>query len=126
MADYDRFLHLELPDNQSAFLWGARKTGKSTYLQTEKRDEIFYWRTKDQYEVDFVFGNQAIEVKMRDNIDKSHIKNLLVFARENDNMKLNIICLEKVKRIVQLGDQEIVIWPVEEFLKELWNGCILI
>ncbi len=28
-----RFLKLELPKNQSLFLWGARKTGKSTFLK---------------------------------------------------------------------------------------------
>ncbi len=28
-----RYLRLELPPGQSAFLWGARKTGKSTYLK---------------------------------------------------------------------------------------------
>lgn len=28
-----RFLKLELPENQSLFLWGARKTGKSTFLK---------------------------------------------------------------------------------------------
>ena len=28
-----RILSISLPPRQSAFLWGARKTGKSTYLQ---------------------------------------------------------------------------------------------
>jgi predicted AAA+ superfamily ATPase len=28
-----RFLNLKLPEKQSCFLWGARKTGKSTYLK---------------------------------------------------------------------------------------------
>ena len=30
---YNRYLKLDLPTGQSAFLWGARKTGKSTYLK---------------------------------------------------------------------------------------------
>jgi len=30
---YTRYLNLDLPKKQSAFLWGARKTGKSTYLK---------------------------------------------------------------------------------------------
>lgn len=29
---YQRLFDLSLPQRQSAFLWGARKTGKSTYL----------------------------------------------------------------------------------------------
>ena len=33
MASIDRVLRIELPNHQSAFLWGPRKTGKSTYLR---------------------------------------------------------------------------------------------
>ena len=33
MEDIKRFLDLDLPQGQSCFLWGARKTGKSTYLK---------------------------------------------------------------------------------------------
>jgi predicted AAA+ superfamily ATPase len=29
----NRYLKIELPKGQSCFLWGARKTGKSTYLK---------------------------------------------------------------------------------------------
>lgn len=30
-----RLLEIDLPPRQSAFLWGPRKTGKSTYLKTK-------------------------------------------------------------------------------------------
>lgn len=33
MESIKRFLNIQLPKGQSAFLWGARKTGKSTYLK---------------------------------------------------------------------------------------------
>ena len=36
-----RFLNISLPEGQSCFLWGARKTGKSTYLK-EKFSESTY------------------------------------------------------------------------------------
>ena len=35
-----RVLDIDLPPRQSAFLWGARKTGKSTYLQQRFPDSI--------------------------------------------------------------------------------------
>ena len=35
-----RILDIDLPPRQSAFLWGARKTGKSTYLQQRFPDSI--------------------------------------------------------------------------------------
>ncbi len=37
-----RWLDLKLPTGQSAFLWGARKTGKSTYLKQHFPRSIFY------------------------------------------------------------------------------------
>ena len=37
---YTRILDIELPPGQSAFLWGARQTGKSTYLRTRFPDSV--------------------------------------------------------------------------------------
>ena len=34
MQNVERILNIDLPARQSAFLWGPRKTGKSTYLKT--------------------------------------------------------------------------------------------
>ena len=42
MALSPRLLSLKLPKGQSAFLWGARKTGKSTYLKQHFPDSILY------------------------------------------------------------------------------------
>lgn len=39
---YKRLLKIDLPPKQSAFLWGARKTGKSTYLKTNFPEATFY------------------------------------------------------------------------------------
>jgi len=36
-----RYLHMNLPEGQSAFLWGARKTGKSTFLKERYPDSLF-------------------------------------------------------------------------------------
>ena len=37
-----RALDIDLPHRQSAFLWGARKTGKSTYLQRRFPDSLSF------------------------------------------------------------------------------------
>jgi len=37
-----RLLKMKLPPHQSAFLWGARKTGKSTYLAQHFPHSIKY------------------------------------------------------------------------------------
>lgn len=39
---FTRFLKMHLPPKQSAFLWGARQTGKSSYLKHYYQDAIFY------------------------------------------------------------------------------------
>jgi len=39
---FKRNLKLELPDRQSAFLWGARKTGKSYFLKNHFQESIYY------------------------------------------------------------------------------------
>ena len=38
---YKRLLNIDLPQKQSAFLWGARKTGKSTYLKMNFPDNLY-------------------------------------------------------------------------------------
>lgn len=40
--NYKRILQIKLPKGQSAFLWGARKTGKSTYLKANFPDSVCY------------------------------------------------------------------------------------
>ena len=37
-----RYLNIDLPKGKSAFLWGARKTGKSTYLKTNFPNSIYF------------------------------------------------------------------------------------
>ena len=39
---FDRSLKLDLPKGQSAFLWGARKTGKSTFLKDHYPNAEYY------------------------------------------------------------------------------------
>jgi len=42
MADFTRRLRIELPRGQSTFLWGPRKTGKTTYLRSAFPDSLRY------------------------------------------------------------------------------------
>jgi predicted AAA+ superfamily ATPase len=37
-----RLIHIDLPKGQSAFLWGPRKTGKTTYLKATFPDSLMY------------------------------------------------------------------------------------
>jgi predicted AAA+ superfamily ATPase len=51
MSNIRRILELTLPDRQSAFLWGPRKTGKSTYLKSTFAESIVF----DFLQTDLVF-----------------------------------------------------------------------
>ncbi len=89
----------------------------------EKRDNIYYWRTKEGYEVDFIVQNKAFEVKITDSVNDLHLKGLLQLGEDRD-MELNLICLEKTKRITRKNSKDITIWPIKDFLDELWNNNI--
>lgn len=90
---------------------------------TEKQDPINYWRTREGYEVDFIIQDHAFEVKITKNLNPQHFKGLLQINKEH-NFRLHIICLEDKKRITIVQGKEITIWPVEEFLSELWSHNI--
>ena len=40
--EFDRALELFLPNKKSAFLWGSRQTGKSTYLKARFPNAVWY------------------------------------------------------------------------------------
>lgn len=40
--EYLRYLKMNLPKGQSAFFWGARKTGKSFYLKRHFPNSVYY------------------------------------------------------------------------------------
>jgi len=89
----------------------------------DKRDQIFYWRTKEGYEVDFIVQDNAFEVKISTSVQKNHLKGLLEFSKDNV-FKLHVICFEPKKRLISIGNKEIHIWPIQEFLEMLWGNNI--
>ena len=53
MVQYLRRLEMDLPKRQSAFLWGPRKTGKSTYLRQAFPNSLVYDFLKTDLMLDF-------------------------------------------------------------------------
>ena len=60
-----RRLQIDLPPRQSAFLWGPRKTGKSTFLKMSFPDSIRY---------DFLRSELLIEVSKRPAIIREQLR----------------------------------------------------
>lgn len=101
-----------------SFIWQELRA----YSSYKNLAKLYYWRTQAGTEVDFILDNQvAIEVKATRNVRKSDCKGLAALMEEGEKMKSIIVCQESKKRT--LGSIEC--YPVEEFLKELWEGRIV-
>lgn len=89
-----RHLNIELPPKQSAFLWGARKTGKSTYLKNNFPDAYYYDLLKSDIYLKF--------------LKAPHILREEVLAMDN---KQNTIIIDEIQKVPQLLDE--IHWLIE-------------
>lgn len=80
---------------------------------------ISFWRTRAGVEVDFLLGDEvAIEVKGTDFVTEKHLKGLSLLAEEVQLKRQIIVSMDPTVR--KIGN--ILILPVELFLKQLWNS----
>ena len=85
-------------------------------------DELYFWRTREGYEVDFVVENKvAIEVKTSKNISNRELRGIRAFRDENAVKDYIIVCRELFERTTEDG---IRIMPWKVFLDKLWNNEI--
>ena len=93
---------------------------------TESELQVAYWRTASGFEVDIVisepYSNEikcAIEVKSCQEVQNRHLKGLRALREEPPQSRLVCISHDLAPRMTEDG---IEIWPVEDFLKQQWNG----
>ena len=96
MEKIKRRLDLELPPEQSAFLWGARKTGKSTYLKMTFPQSIVF---------DFLRTDLFLEFSMHPALLREQL-----LAKPENQLKSPVI-LDEVQKIPALLDE--VHWLME-------------
>lgn len=96
MKKLNRILDMKLPRGQSAFLWGARKTGKTTYLKERFPNSLVY---------DFLKTDLFFEISK----DPSRLRERLL-AQDDSALKEPII-LDEVQKIPQVLDE--VHWLIE-------------
>ena len=96
MIDYTRLLNIDLPKKQSAFLWGARKTGKSTYLKKKFPKAILY---------DFLKSDTYLRFSKAPFLFREEILAL------SEEVLLNPIILDEVQRVPALLDE--IHWLIE-------------
>ena len=93
------------------------------YLSYERRDEeLCYWRSAHQLEVDFIVGDEiAIEVKTTSRPNSDDLKGLRAILDENSWKRRLLVC--NTPRAQRVDGIEILPW--EQFLTELWSGKII-
>ncbi len=91
-----RILDIELPQRQSAFLWGPRKTGKSTYLKNRFPNSIIFNFLKTDFFIE-VSKNPALLREQILVLDKNILKNPII--------------LDEVQKVPQILDE--VHWLIE-------------
>lgn len=96
MTTIDRVLQIRLPPKQSAFLWGARKTGKSTLLRHVFPDSIVY---------DFLKSDLVIEFLKRPSLLREQLEGRPEVERAQP------IILDEVQKVPPLLDE--VQWLIE-------------
>lgn len=95
-VEYSRYLKIELPQGQSAFLWGARKTGKSYYLKRHFPYSVYY----DLLETDLYFRL----------LKAPHLFREEILMLDEDAL-LHPIILDEIQKIPALLDE--VHWLIE-------------
>jgi predicted AAA+ superfamily ATPase len=96
MAIIDRIISLDLPEKQSAFLWGPRKTGKTTYLKSKFPDSIWY---------DFLQTDLFLAFSKKPSLLREQL-----LALDGRRLEAPVI-LDEVQRVPQIMDE--VHWLIE-------------
>lgn len=96
MKNIPRKLVMQLPHHQSAFLWGARKTGKSTYLKERFPNSVVY---------DFLKTDLFFEMSKNPSLLREQL-----LAKDEAALKEPII-LDEVQKVPQVLDE--VHWLIE-------------
>ena len=86
-------------------------------------DELTYWRSRSQLEVDFVIGSRvAIEVKAKSHVSPRDYRGISALAEEIPLERKIVVCNERRRR---RDDAGVEILAVTQFFEELWAGTIL-
>lgn len=92
-----RLLQIDLPEQQSAFLWGPRKTGKSTYLQNRFPNSLVY---------DFLDTDLFLEFSKKPSLLRQQL------LAKPSNLLDQPIILDEVQKIPAILDE--IHWLIEK------------
>lgn len=78
-----------------------------------------YWRSKSQFEVDFVFADMAVEVKAKAHVGARDLKGVKALREEGVCARYVVVSLEPTPRRAD----GVSILPWADFLDRLWAGA---
>ena len=90
----------------------------AAYCSYQLLDPPGYWRSKSGFEVDFVFGDIAVEVKAKTNVSARDLRGLAALKEEGITNRHLLVCMEPMRRLVD----DIEVTPWEVFLDAMWQG----
>ncbi len=88
------------------------------FCDYHRLDSPRYWRSKSQFEVDFVFEDLAVETKAKKNVSARDLRGLRALREENLFSHYLLVTMEPAPRVVD----GISILPWSDFLDRLWGG----
>ena len=90
---------------------------------TNSDEELTYWRTYENLEVDAVIGDArvAIVIKSKEHIDHDDKKGVTEFAKEHPDTKQILVSRDRISR--RSGDVDL--YYVTDFFTALWAGEII-
>ena len=90
-----------------------------TYIDYSREGELCYWRSRSNFEVDFVLnGRTAIEVKAKAAVGQRDLRGLNALREEKALRRYVVVSLEPRQRRVDGID----VMPWQVFLRNLWAG----
>ncbi len=87
------------------------------FCDYHRLDTPRYWRSKSQFEVDFVFENLAVEVKAARHVSARDLRGLRALREEGLFTHYLLVSMEPQPRLVE----DVRILPWTEFLDRLWG-----
>jgi len=91
-------------------------------VYSQHYEDLSYWRLASGIEVDFIIGKMriAIEAKGTSKITSDDLKGLRSIVLDHPEITRRVVvCLEPRARKLE---DNIEIWPVDVFVKNLWAG----
>lgn len=92
------------------------------FCDYRRLDTPRYWRSRSKFEVDFVFGGVAVEVKAKRVVGARDLRGIRALREEGLFERYIVVAMETVAR--EVDGIRIVPWAV--FLDELWSGALTV